>query len=384
MSPLRLPAPWLRPLFTTFFPGMKWKRRRSDRRAKKSALVNRVSPRLEEYERREMPGNAVSALQAALLGNMPFLPPTQERLLTEAFTVDQGRDSQPPPDYNGFMSPAAGHWLDDFFAQVGATAPREARPASDRFPFESSESTQSSTDAGPELLLGSLFQGGFANPFTGDGLDDAESGHGGSATGHSVAASATSSGDSGGGSLSSSSSSSSTAPAIAAPPAFASGIAASSAPAPAPTVVAGSPDPATKSAVTSASVAPATTTSSDSGSTATFSSSSEPATADPIPPPPPLPPPLPIDPLSVLDANTAQTLLAGVTVHGFSTWSMDLRAQVQGGTVQTYSWNLTNAPDATSVTGANTYRLQFTWASFTGAARCLPSRIVCRFSCINW
>src|SRR5262249_12485562 len=105
-----------------------------------------------------------------------------------------------------------------------------------------------------------------------------------------------------------------------------------------------------------------TATSSTSSTATTTASSTSPTPNKPKPKPPG-------DPLDVLDANTAQTLLPGVTVHGFSTWAMDLRAQVQGGTVQTYSWNLTNAPDATSVTGSSTYRLQFTWASFTGAAR---------------
>src|SRR5262249_17985400 len=100
-------------------------------------------------------------------------------------------------------------------------------------------------------------------------------------------------------------------------------------------------------------------------STATTGSTGSPTQPPPTKPKPPPPP----DPLDVLDANTAQTLLPGVTAHRFSTWAMDLRAQVQGGTGQTCSWNLTQAPDATNVTGANTYRLQFTWASFTGAAR---------------
>ena len=75
------------------------------------------------------------------------------------------------------------------------------------------------------------------------------------------------------------------------------------------------------------------------------------------------------DALYILDANTATSVLSGVTQHSFSTWAMDLRAQVTGGTVQTYSWDLTNAPDATSVGGSSTYRLQFSWASFTGAVR---------------
>ncbi len=75
------------------------------------------------------------------------------------------------------------------------------------------------------------------------------------------------------------------------------------------------------------------------------------------------------DPMWVLDANKAIVLNQNVAENDFSNWNEDLRAQVSGATVSTYSWNLTNAPDAGSVTGSNTYRLQFTWNSFTGAAR---------------
>jgi RHS repeat-associated protein len=75
------------------------------------------------------------------------------------------------------------------------------------------------------------------------------------------------------------------------------------------------------------------------------------------------------DPMWVLDVNKANVVTPGVTEHEFSNWSMDLRAQVSGATVSTYSWNMTSAPDATSVSGTSTYRLQFTWANFSGAAR---------------
>src|SRR5205814_2341587 len=55
------------------------------------------------------------------------------------------------------------------------------------------------------------------------------------------------------------------------------------------------------------------------------------------------------DPLWVLDANKAIVVTPGVTHHDFSEWDVDLRAQVSGATVSTYYWDLTNAPDATSV-----------------------------------
>jgi RHS repeat-associated protein len=71
----------------------------------------------------------------------------------------------------------------------------------------------------------------------------------------------------------------------------------------------------------------------------------------------------------VYDANKGVVVTPGVTEHEFSNWSMDLRAQVSGGTVSTYSWSVTNAPDATNVSGSATYDLTFNWKSFTGAAR---------------
>jgi|GEM_PF-1838684 len=75
------------------------------------------------------------------------------------------------------------------------------------------------------------------------------------------------------------------------------------------------------------------------------------------------------DPMWVLDANNALVITPGVTQTDFSTYPVDLRAQVSGGTVTSYSWDLSSAPDATSISGASTYRLQFTWGSFTGADR---------------
>jgi RHS repeat-associated protein len=72
--------------------------------------------------------------------------------------------------------------------------------------------------------------------------------------------------------------------------------------------------------------------------------------------------------LWVLDANKAIVVTPGIVHHDFATWAVDLRAQVRDATVASYSWDLSSAPDATSVSGSS-YRLQFTWASFTGAAR---------------
>jgi hypothetical protein len=75
------------------------------------------------------------------------------------------------------------------------------------------------------------------------------------------------------------------------------------------------------------------------------------------------------DPLWVLDANKAIVVTPGTTENEFSNTAMDLRMQVSGATVSTYSWDLTNAPDTTGVSGSSTYNLTFTWKSFTGAAK---------------
>ena len=75
------------------------------------------------------------------------------------------------------------------------------------------------------------------------------------------------------------------------------------------------------------------------------------------------------DPLYVLDMNDGETLPANVTLNSFSNWSENLLAQVSGATVTSYSWNLSKAPDLTSVSGTTTANLQGTWTNFSGAAR---------------
>src|SRR5260370_11083810 len=74
--------------------------------------------------------------------------------------------------------------------------------------------------------------------------------------------------------------------------------------------------------------------------------------------------------LSVLDPGTNLVLPANSTpINSFSNWSMSLQAQVSGVAVTSYSWNLSSAADAGSVSGSSTYNVQFTWASFTAAPR---------------
>src|SRR5205823_8524144 len=92
----------------------------------------------------------------------------------------------------------------------------------------------------------------------------------------------------------------------------------------------------------------------------------------PLPPSPPGNPNKPHkkpDPLWVLDANKAIVVTPGTTENEFSNTAMDLRMQVSGATVSSYSWDLTGAPDTTGVSGSSTYNLTFTWSSFTGAAK---------------
>jgi hypothetical protein len=73
---------------------------------------------------------------------------------------------------------------------------------------------------------------------------------------------------------------------------------------------------------------------------------------------------------AVIDANEALVLSSTTAENTFSNWSMDLQGEATGGSaITSWSWSTTNAPDATSISGASTYRLQFTWASFTGATR---------------
>jgi hypothetical protein len=48
-----------------------------------------------------------------------------------------------------------------------------------------------------------------------------------------------------------------------------------------------------------------------------------------------------------------------------SGWTESLRAEVIGATATAYTWDLSQAPDAGSVSGQNAQRLQLTWNSFT-------------------
>src|SRR5262249_2511658 len=76
--------------------------------------------------------------------------------------------------------------------------------------------------------------------------------------------------------------------------------------------------------------------------------------------------------LLVLDANTATVLSPKAPAQDFSTWGVDLRAQVAGAGVAAngYNWDLTSASAdivSPSVQGQGSYHLQFTWGSFMGS-----------------
>src|SRR5205823_7587967 len=73
--------------------------------------------------------------------------------------------------------------------------------------------------------------------------------------------------------------------------------------------------------------------------------------------------------VSIIDQNNVLVLTPNVSVNDFSTYPVKLDGNVTAAASPTYAWDLTNAPDASGATGTTTYRLSFTWATFTGAAK---------------
>jgi YD repeat-containing protein len=69
------------------------------------------------------------------------------------------------------------------------------------------------------------------------------------------------------------------------------------------------------------------------------------------------------DDLFVLHWNDGLVMFEGVADHEKAGESVELRAQVTDAAVQSYSWDLSQAPNATNVTGTSSYRLQFQWNS---------------------
>src|SRR5262245_61108562 len=331
-------------------------------RCRKSVPHNRVSLRLEECERLELPGSILSVGTA--LSNVSLVQTANaenssvaswQHAPPSAFIVNYG-DTDAAAAYNAGTVPSA---VGDY---VSADPSAEARPAMQLLLSEDSEPIGPRIAAESEPAFADPFQlTEFADVLPLDPLFVGALAIGDTTSLDAAATSAATTDTGSGGSLASGSTATSTADPSST---TTSAVSSSSTTDSSATFVVSS---GTSSSSTLVQPTSTTTSSTDSGSATTSALA---ASTSPTPPPPPAKPkPPPADPLDVLDANTAQTVLPGVTAHGFSTWAMDLRAQVQGGTVQTYSWNLTSAPDATSVTGASTYRLQFTWASFTGTAR---------------
>ncbi|HEV3205053.1 MAG TPA: VCBS domain-containing protein, partial [Gemmataceae bacterium] len=72
----------------------------------------------------------------------------------------------------------------------------------------------------------------------------------------------------------------------------------------------------------------------------------------------------------MLDANKGTVVNPGVTQWDYSGYSVDLRAQVSGAGLQTYTWTLdpNHLGDFQNVSSLTNYQLTFNWASFTGGA----------------
>jgi hypothetical protein len=87
---------------------------------------------------------------------------------------------------------------------------------------------------------------------------------------------------------------------------------------------------------------------------------------------PPCAPPGPMsfsaaDPLFVLNWNDGLVMAPGVAEYDQPDQWQDLRAQVYGATVSSYSWDTSQASSATCVTGSSSQRLQFKWNTVTGS-----------------
>jgi RHS repeat-associated protein len=74
-------------------------------------------------------------------------------------------------------------------------------------------------------------------------------------------------------------------------------------------------------------------------------------------------------PVYTLDQNDGVVLFPGYEQLATLNAPVDLRAQVSGTAVSSYSWNTTGLTDATGITGSSTYRLQFSWKSTVATAK---------------
>jgi RHS repeat-associated protein len=76
----------------------------------------------------------------------------------------------------------------------------------------------------------------------------------------------------------------------------------------------------------------------------------------------------PYFPMYTLDYNNGIVLFPGQYQQATLGGSVDLRAQVRDTTGVTFSWDTTHLTEATGITGAATYRLQFTWNAHNSPA----------------
>ena len=73
-------------------------------------------------------------------------------------------------------------------------------------------------------------------------------------------------------------------------------------------------------------------------------------------------------PLYALDGNDGVVLFPNQFQAATNHTTVDLYAQVKNTTVSTFSWDTSRLTHATGITGASTYRLQFSWNPSNGTA----------------
>ena len=74
-------------------------------------------------------------------------------------------------------------------------------------------------------------------------------------------------------------------------------------------------------------------------------------------------------PVTTLDYNDGSILVPGGDRLATLGGNVDLRAQVRDAAVASYSWDTSGLTDATAITGASSYRLQFQWDTSVAVAK---------------
>ena len=78
------------------------------------------------------------------------------------------------------------------------------------------------------------------------------------------------------------------------------------------------------------------------------------------------------DPLFVLNWDDGLVAAPGVSEFDSPGQTVELRAQVYGSTVQSYSWDYSQAPQIGCTSGSSTYKFKFVWNTYTPGAGGLP------------